>query len=1127
MAIFAVYGTSVSGSNDIYGGVKLSDLTMSGDVTFTGGITINNSTDKISGLTGGTAANEALAYAQSGASLAGLTLTDILTTNSNITFTAGRVTGLPTTPGSPMSGDALAYGQTNASLAGLTMTGAIAMGGSKITGGPGTAASITADTDFATKVYVDSLAMGLAWKDAARVATTATLTATYDNGSSGVGATLTNSGAPATIGDAIGEGISLVVDDRVLVKNQTTSLQNGIYKVTTVGNAVDNWVLTRATDADSTTDLDAAAIFVTEGSTNADKAYVQTADNVIIGTDDITFTQFSGSGSAETLAQTLISGKFTGANATTSGNDIVFSGAVAQDSIKIGGVSGTSFGISFSSPASGAGGAIAITGQTAAGDNAGGSISLTGGTGGTGGTSGVGGGISLVGGTPGSSTGAAAGALTFSTATGATAPLATVGGAGGSLTASLGTGGTSAAGASAAAAGAGGSYTFTAGTGGAGTAGGAVGEASDAGSGGSYTVTAGTGGAGASGVDSADAGAGGSVSITAGNAGAVSGGAGAAGGSVTFTAGDGTGAAAAGDANLFAGMNNSTGKDGDVKLRVFSSGGGGANGMILFQKSTTTFMTFDPGASVDQIIGASSGPFTLKYAGAGAGAGAAINIEGQIGAATSDGGVVTITAGDGGSTSGNGGLATLRGGSATDGNGGGVAIIGRNGATTGAGGAITLTGGNAAGGSTDGGSITLTGGTGGATDGAGGDIVLNAGPGSGTGKSGDIRLIIETDGSDTDGVIQFEQDTSIFLTLRRTTETFFELESTAGAFRVQYDAAHASSTGSAVSITAQTGASGSAGGALTLTAGAGAGASGTGGAASLNGGAAGTTTAVGGAASLTGGAGGSTSGAGGAVSLTGGAATSGAGGAVSLTGGAGGTAGAGGAISIAAGASASSATTGGAVTMTAAAPGTADGTGGSVSIAAGGTTGAGTGGNITLTAGDTSSGTDGSIFLVAGGSTKLTIGSTLTSSVSLSMSSTNKITNLADGTAASDAINLGQLQAAVGEYFTGTAQTDDTTETNLIVITPTDLKTVSVLARVSGYRNDATDEGASYLLHATFRRDGTTTTIIGSTSVISQHEDVPAWNATIDASGSDIRVRVTGVTTSTFWKGVATVIYSS
>ena len=157
-------------------------------------------------------------------------------------------------------------------------------------------ATPTADNHAANKTYVDSLVSGLHWKDAARVATTADLAATYNNGSSGVGATLTaNANGAITI-----DGVSLSANDRVLVKSQAsgTESENGLYKVTTVGAVGAPFVLTRTTDADTPAKLESLAVFVLEGTSNADAGYVLTSDNITaIGTDAIQFSQFSGAGS--------------------------------------------------------------------------------------------------------------------------------------------------------------------------------------------------------------------------------------------------------------------------------------------------------------------------------------------------------------------------------------------------------------------------------------------------------------------------------------------------------------------------------------------------------------------------------------------------------------------------------------------------------------------------------------------------------------------------------------------------------------------------------------------------------------------------------------------------------------
>jgi hypothetical protein len=156
-------------------------------------------------------------------------------------------------------------------LAGGTMTGAIAMGTNKITG----LGTPTDATDAATKAYVDSAAQGIDWKASVRAATTAAVTLASD---------LEN-------GDTL-DGVTLATGDRVLVKNQATGSENGIY-VVKVSGAPD-----RSTDCDTAAELTSNfAVFVEQGTVNADQGYVLTNDGAItVGTTALTFTQFTGLG---------------------------------------------------------------------------------------------------------------------------------------------------------------------------------------------------------------------------------------------------------------------------------------------------------------------------------------------------------------------------------------------------------------------------------------------------------------------------------------------------------------------------------------------------------------------------------------------------------------------------------------------------------------------------------------------------------------------------------------------------------------------------------------------------------------------------------------------------------------
>jgi hypothetical protein len=164
------------------------------------------------------------------------------------------------------------------------------MGGYKLTN----LATPVASTDAANKQYVDDVAQGLNIHAASYAATTANLNATYSNGSSGVGATLTNAGTQAAFTT---DGTTPSLNDRILVRLQTTQSQNGIYTLTTVGSGSTNWVLTRATDFDTSTEIAGGDFtFVDNGTTLANTGWVNVDEVTTVGTDPIVFQQFSGAG---------------------------------------------------------------------------------------------------------------------------------------------------------------------------------------------------------------------------------------------------------------------------------------------------------------------------------------------------------------------------------------------------------------------------------------------------------------------------------------------------------------------------------------------------------------------------------------------------------------------------------------------------------------------------------------------------------------------------------------------------------------------------------------------------------------------------------------------------------------
>lgn len=158
----------------------------------------------------------------------------------------------------------------------------------------------TNDTDITNKAYVDSTAQGLNFHAACNYASVAAYTVNYYNGpaNNGVGATLTNAGANAAF--AI-DGVTMTsgnIGNRLLIKDQADAAQNGVYTLTTVGSGSVAWVLTRATDYDTsgtgTNEVDAGDfMYVLAGSTLANTSWVQqTPLPIIIGTTSIVFTQF-------------------------------------------------------------------------------------------------------------------------------------------------------------------------------------------------------------------------------------------------------------------------------------------------------------------------------------------------------------------------------------------------------------------------------------------------------------------------------------------------------------------------------------------------------------------------------------------------------------------------------------------------------------------------------------------------------------------------------------------------------------------------------------------------------------------------------------------------------------------
>ena len=222
-----------------------------GSGNFTANTITANLTGNVSGSSGSTTGNAATATALATArAINGVNFDG----TAAITVTAAAGT---------LSGNTLAAGVTASSL---TSLGTIA----NLTATAGTIATTpTASTDIANKLYVDTVAQGLDAKASCVAATTADITL---------------SGAQTI------DGVSVVAGNRVLVKNQTLSQNNGIYLC-----AAGSW--TRATDADTWDELTSAFTFIEQGTVNADTGYVCTANaGGTLGTTALPWSQFSGAG---------------------------------------------------------------------------------------------------------------------------------------------------------------------------------------------------------------------------------------------------------------------------------------------------------------------------------------------------------------------------------------------------------------------------------------------------------------------------------------------------------------------------------------------------------------------------------------------------------------------------------------------------------------------------------------------------------------------------------------------------------------------------------------------------------------------------------------------------------------
>jgi hypothetical protein len=266
-------------------------------------------------------------------SVNGITLTGTVTSSGSLTL-GGTLSGVSLT--TQVSGTLPVAnggtGATSAATARTNLSAAASGANTDITSIALTTGTIstapTGGTDIVNKTYADSIASGINFHQSVRLATVAALPAnTYNNGTSGVGATLTaNANGALSI-----DGVAVVATNRVLIKNEATQANNGVYTVTQVGDGSTPYILTRATDFDSAgsgvDQIDQGDFFlVNAGSTLANTSWVQqTPLPITVGTTAIVFTQFGApitysAGTGLSLAGTVFSITNTGVTATTYGS---------------------------------------------------------------------------------------------------------------------------------------------------------------------------------------------------------------------------------------------------------------------------------------------------------------------------------------------------------------------------------------------------------------------------------------------------------------------------------------------------------------------------------------------------------------------------------------------------------------------------------------------------------------------------------------------------------------------------------------------------------------------------------------------------------------------------------------
>ena len=299
--------SATSASNSL---TSITGLTGAGIVRDMGSIT-DADTTTTSYINISTLTSQAQTSATSAATSASSALTSQTAAATSATSAAASATAAATSATSAAASATAAA--TSAASAAAAVTSAVPLSGGTMTGFLTLSADPTSNLHAVTKQYADAITAAINFHAPVARATTANLTGTYNNGSSsGVGATFT---VTAT-GRLALDGGNVNTNDRVLLKNQTTDLQNGIYVVTNQGSAGVSAVLTRATDYDNNVEVSNGDIlFCTLGTQNAGVTFVNTSTNpVTIGTSSIIFSVYT---SASLPTQTGNAGKYLTTDGTT------------------------------------------------------------------------------------------------------------------------------------------------------------------------------------------------------------------------------------------------------------------------------------------------------------------------------------------------------------------------------------------------------------------------------------------------------------------------------------------------------------------------------------------------------------------------------------------------------------------------------------------------------------------------------------------------------------------------------------------------------------------------------------------------------------------------------------------